>query len=58
MKKENQDSLADCNPTMDEIINELTVLNSKLTFENISLKISLNKLANKILSQEEDAADL
>ena len=36
----------DFSPTYDELINELTIINSRLTIENIALKITIEKMRN------------
>ena len=33
-------------PTYEELINELTIINSRLTIENIALKITIEKMRN------------
>lgn len=36
----------DFSPTYEELINELTMVNSRLTIENIALKITIEKMRN------------
>lgn len=53
MKKVNINNEQDLSPTAEELINELTNVNSRIMLENLALKISLNKLQNAIKNSDD-----
>lgn len=53
----NNNKTDNLSPTVDEILNELLLLNSRLMMENITLKISFNKLKEFVESSKETPID-
>lgn len=41
-------------PSYEELLNELSGINSRLTLENIALKITISKMQSSIYNSDED----